>query len=430
MNIGFSIVSISNNAGYGYFYNKSKQSFFAWDSSSIKCYLDKIIESSTLVYVTDSKKVYSSLSFLGIDYLSKVQLFDSKAFLNVYKNSLNIDLYELAIKYYKIDNKIENERIKKIWNIQVEKNNWQYIPNYLIDIYLSKDAAIAYRFGEHFFNIKLEEYQKKYLQFLQEFILYLCFLEQNGMTERKTMNRVVPNYHYDRVVTGRIVNTEPFCYQTSNNQKILDTYQSRFGDKGIILIADWSNIEFRVAAALAEEKLDNEKKDPYVLMGKIWLKKNEISDLERTFMKTFVQSALYGYEKLNSDILFKLYPKIKIFRDKILAEVKKTKKLTTIFGKTRYFSKDDNFETKALNTICQSTVASLCMKGIIEIQKEFRNQKLQSVPLPYVKYDSFSVDCLIEERKKVEEAIKMALITKTIPEPWKKFVEFEVKISA
>ena len=303
MNIGFSIASTSQNTGYGYFHNQSKQTFFAWDSSSIKCYLDKIIESSTLLFVTDSKKFYSSLSFLEIDYLSKIKLFDSKAFLNVYKNSLNTDLYELAIKHYQIDNKIEDERIKKIWNIQGEKNNnWQYIPNYLTEIYLSKDAAIAYKFGEQFSKIKLEEHQKNYLQFLQEFILYLCFLEQNGMTERKTLNKVIPNYHYDRVITGRIVNTEPFCYQTSNNQKMIDTYQSRFGDKGVILIADWSNIEFRVAAALAEEKLDSEKKDPYVLMGKILLKKNEISDLERTFMKNFVQSVLYGYDKLNSDI--------------------------------------------------------------------------------------------------------------------------------
>ena len=428
--IGFSLAPLTQTSGIGCAYHDPEGvKFFPYDQSSIKIWFDNIQSSGETVFVNDSHQIYRALSFLGKEYLRSLKLFDNKVFFNVCWNRLNINIHELGLKFHKIDAEKELERLRKIWFIQGE-HNWARIPIQLIEVYLEKDAATALRVGEPLATkIKLPIESSLYIDFLRDFLVSISFLEEIGVIEKKTHHKIIPHYEYDHVVTGRIVNTEPFCFQTVSFEKFVEQYESRFGEDGMLVVADWSNADFRVAAALAQEKLEGEKLDPYTLIGKLILQKSEITDEERNFLKTTILSVMYGYEgQDHAEIFFKAYPKISEFKKWIINEARTKKKLTTRYGKTRYFEPRDNFETKAFNTINQMTVADLCKKAVIEMQDCFTEKNLKSTPIGYICYDSFGFDICLSEKEQAFAAIREALIDRTIPPSFRQFCEWNVKI--
>lgn len=428
--IGFSLAPLTKTSGIGCTYQDPQRiNFFPYDQSSIKIWLDGMVASKETIFVNDSHDFYKALSFLGKDYLRSLKLFDNKAFFNIYRNALNINVYDIGLKFYKIDAEKELERLKKIWFIQGEQK-WAHIPIQLIEVYLEKDAITALRIGEPLATkIKLDMVTSSYIDFLRDFIISMVFLEEVGVIEKKSGNKIIPRYEYDHVVTGRIVNTEPFCFQTVAFEKFAQTFVSRFGDEGMLVTADWANADFRVAAALAQEKLEGEKLDPYTLIGKLILNKSVLTDEERNFLKTTILSIMYGYEGADhAEIFFKAYPKIAEFKKWIINEAQTKKKLTTRYGKTRFFEQRDKFTTKAFNTINQMTVADLCKKAVIEMQDVFTEKGLKSTPIPWICYDSFGFDVYLSEKEQAFAAIREVLIDRTIPPSFRQFCEWDVKI--
>jgi DNA polymerase I-like protein with 3'-5' exonuclease and polymerase domains len=197
----------------------------------------------------------------------------------------------------------------------------------------------------------------------------------------------------------------------------------------MLVVADWSNADFRAAAGLAQELIDGEKKDPYTLIGKLILDKSEITAEERDELKNTILAVMYGYEgREHADLFFKAYPKIAEFKKWVINEARLKRKLTTRYGKTRYFPALDKFETKAFNTINQMTVADLCKKAIVETQRLFKERGLKSTPIPYVCYDSFGFDLYLSERDEAIKAIREALVERTIPPAFRQYCDWEVKI--
>lgn len=424
--IGFSLIPLTPTSGIGCTYQDPQGvNYFPYDQSSIKIWLDRLGKDT--IFVTDIRPIYRALSFLDREYLRSIKFFDLKSFFNVYRNALNIDIYEIAIKHYKIDADGERERLKKIWFIQGEKN-WAHIPLPLLEVFLEKDSGAALRVGEPLLKIKLSLETSSYLDFLRDYILAMVYLENIGLYNLAGQ-KVIPFYEYDRVATGRIINTEPFCFQTQSFEKFGTQFVSRFGSEGMLISADWSNADFRVAAGLAQERIDGEKMDPYTLIGKMILQQPTISEAERDLLKTTILSIMYGYDNQeHSDIFFQAYPKIAEFKKWIIQEAQSKKKLTTKFGKTRFFPERDKFETKAFNTINQMTVADFCKKAVIELQTVFAEKGLKSTPIPWVCYDSFAIDLYLSEKDLVLPAIKEALVDRTIPQSFRQFCEWEVKI--
>lgn len=426
--IGFSVIPLTQTSGIGCTSQDPQgASLFPYDQSSIKLWFDSIIKSGEVIAVNDSRDVYHALSFLGIDYLRSLKLFDNKLFFNVYRNTQNVNIHDLGLQFHQIDAGKELERLKKIWFIQGERN-WSHIPISLIEVYSSKDAACAYKIGLSLERINLGLEGSSYFDFMRDYLISMTCLENIGVVS-KTGKKIIPKYEYDRVVTGRIINSEPFCFQTSSFEKFSNNFSSRFGDEGMLVTADWANADFRVAAGLAQEKLEGEKLDPYTLIGKLILQKQEISDQERDFLKTTILSIMYGYEgKDHADIFFKAYPKIAEFKKWIIKEAQQKKKLTSRYGKTRFFDNRDKFETKAFNTINQMTVADLCKKAVIEMQAVFQEKGLKSTPIPWICYDSFGFDIYLSEKEQALSAIKEALIDRTIPPSFRQFCEWDLKI--
>jgi len=423
----FSSVSRSQTNGYSCICNDKEESkLFVYDCSSIKIWFDRIIELDIVLVVADSRDFYRNFLFLGKEFLSHIKIFDCKAFLHNYKNLKNVDVYSIILKNYQIDINSEIDRFNKIWKIQGEKN-WNRIPQDLLFVYLQKETLGIQKLINSLKKVHIDDQLKSYNNFFQEFLLYLVSLEETGIID-KNNNRIVPQYEYDRIVTGRIVNIKPFCYQTVYVNKILNdySYKSRFDDNGIFLIADWKNTDFRISAALSKQSVKDRLKDPYLVYAKNVLHKNSITEEERDEIKQKILKDLYSSEESS---FFDDYPDISNFKEKIILEAKQTKKITTYFGKSRYFVENDKFETKAFSCINQMTVADLCKKAIIEMQKEFEENKLESVPIPIVIYDSFTFDVKRDELEKVILSIRKSLIERTIPDEFRFYVDFEVKIS-
>jgi hypothetical protein len=425
--VGFSIISFQKNNGIICRYSEFQPyiSYFVFDKNTIKSQLEKLKKEYGEFVVSDVRQVYRVLSFLDPEYLLSLKFFDCRSFFNVYKNAQNIDVPGLAQKNFNLTLADDKNKLQKIWEIQGE-SNWNLIPYPLIEVYLEKDALAAFKIASNLKKVKLSLETSVYYDFFQEFLLYLTLLEETGIYSKG--NKVVPRYEYDKTITGRLINTYPYCYQVLSQHKFAEACDSRFGKDGILLIADWKNAEFRVAAALSKEKIEGEKKDPYTLIGKAILGKSQITPEERQDWKERILAVMYGNSYQFSNEFFSVYPNIATHKKEIVAEARKNLKLTTKFGKTRFFGATEKFETKAFNTINQMTVADLSKKAIIETQKEFKEKGLKSVMLPYVVYDNFLFDVHKDELEAAKAAIQAGLIERTIPHSFKQYVEFEVDI--
>jgi len=431
MNIIF-LSSISFNKTSGKIYLKQEEKIFEInynkDFSNIEKIFQNFLDNNIRIFVTDTKKIFQNLNFLNSNILSKINFFDCKLFLSVYKNLLNIDIYQYAFENYNINSFYINEKIKNIWKIQNIKS-WKLLPKDIVEDFLLNDIEICEKFYKEFNSIFCSENSllKYYNQSLEN-LYYLVQLENNGLQSNKN-KLVIPKYHYDKILTGRLSNTYPKSFQTISKTKFFNEYKSRF-ENGKILIADWSNIDFRVAVALSKTKIeDKELEDPYIYLAKQILNKDKIEITERDIFKRKVLTILYG-KYYKDEILFTKYPNIfKLKRDKI-KEAKKKKYIQSYFGKIRFFDKDDDLDTKAFSSYVQMATADLCKIAIKELLIEFKEKKYKSIPIPFIVYDSFSIDYSPEDDiDDIKKSLNFSLIEKTIPNEFKQYINFSLNIS-
>lgn len=387
--------------------------------------LVKLIKSfqNYVIFVTDSKKLFNNLYFLKEDLL-KLKIFDCKLFISVYKNLLNIDIYQYSYINFNIDSFRINEQLKNIWKVQNIKL-FDLIPKYVIQDFVNKDLEISETFYKQYYNIFLEENKiKSYYQSSLENIYYLVQLENNGIIEKYTNKKIIPKYHYDKVITGRLVNTKPKIFQKMKDEDFLFQYKSRF-ENGRLLLCDWSNIDFRVAIALSKTKIEEKLEDPYIFLAKNVLNKEEISQYEREDFKKKTLAILYG--NIKDNILNNTYNKVFELKKKIIIQTKKKQYVQSYFGKIRFFDKDDDLDTKAFSSYIQMTVSDLFKNGISNLIKVFKENNLQSVPIPFLKYDSYCIDVHPNEKDIIKQYIEKALIEKTIPLDFRNYIKFGIK---
>lgn len=424
--IGFAVVSSSQNTGLACLYSDTFGSRFL-PLRDIKPWLEDVVTKNYALVSLDSHKMYRSLLFLGPEFLEKIKVFDLRSYYHNVTGEKNVNMIKRGTELCKIDLDAEMTRINRIWKIQRERD-WEHIPMPIKQVYLQKEATLAFEVGKLLSPIaKFSPSMREYMVFFQNFLIWLARIENTGLIS-KEWDRVTPLYDYDSTATGRIINTEPFCYQTKSIEKVIEPYRSRF-EKGKIILADWRNADFRVAAGLSKEILLGERDDPYTLIAKKIYGKEQISDDERDEGKKRVLSIMYGYSPDDSNLFFNTYPKIARFKREITESASKTLKVESPFGKVRTFSKDAIFSTMALASLCQMTVADFCKKAIIETQKEFSARGLESVPIPIIRYDAFCFDIKPGEEKESAEAINKSLIDRTIPSHIQFFGNFDVKLT-
>jgi len=186
-----------------------------------------------------------------------------------------------------------------------------------------------------------------------------------------------------------------------------------YAPKGFVLLsADFSLHELRVAAALSKDenltRILNDGLDVHSYMAsKIFgIDYNEfVKGLEsgneeyekmRKRAKSVVFGVMYGMTptglsrrlKISKkeaeryiDEFFLQFPKLKMWINYIVEKARKTKKVTTPFGRKRTFEWDPDFERKAINTPIQSVASDLLLLGLVNLVKRLRERKFESFPI-------------------------------------------------
>jgi len=234
-------------------------------------------------------------------------------------------------------------------------------------------------------------------------------------------------------------------------------YMIGFGDKGSIFAADFSQIEVRVSASLAQEpsllKAYAEGADVHLLtMCRIFhLTMDQAKELEkadpkrykkqRTIAKRIVFGVLYGIgapgivntlrqegiivdeEEAQEyiDAFFRAYPAIRRFIDDTCDFIYENGYALSPFGRRRHlpdihsedFGKINRAKRQGPNAVIQSTASDMMMTAIILIYRALRKGKYQS-RLVMTVHDSIVLDCL---RSEVAEVSKLVLhIMENLPE--------------
>ena len=401
------------------------EQFINFDQSTIKIYFDNVIKNQDILCVNDSKQFFHSfLKLFDLEFLESIKIVDIKAFQVFVQGKLNVDLHKEDILNLEILKTLA--QIEKIKEVQC-LSNYEYVPLSHIEVFLKKDYEICSYYLD-LYNRRQIQINNRYFDFVG-FILYLSNLENNKLI-KKNNEEIVPTYHYDRVSTGRLINDYPEPFQTKSFEYFKENYKSRF-ENGKFILADYSTIDIRIALALSKTIVkDKTFIDPYSIIAKNILKKNDITEDEREKFKQTVLQILYSENHTGQEIekIRSLYPKIFTLKEEIIKFVKEKKFVLSYFGSFRKFN-DDSRVTQYFHSYIAMTTSDICKKAIIELQKEFKKRKFSSLPIPYVVYDSFLIDYNTSENlDEILDTIRTALVDNTIPNTFKDFLNFSVKI--
>lgn len=246
-----------------------------------------------------------------------------------------------------------------------------------------------------------------------------------------------PLYKQALTVTGRLSSVDPniqnIPIRTETGQLIRKAFVSRFED-GVILSADYSQIELRVLAELADEeemiKSFNEGFDFHAKTA------SELFDVEtdkvtsemRRTAKAINFGIIYGMsawglsESLDISTLeanlyinkyFDKYRKVKKFLDDQITQAQEKGYTTTILNRRRYIPElqSSNHAVKelgkrtAMNAPIQGSAADIIKLAMIKIHEEFKKRNLESILIAQV-HDELVFDVKKTELELVKTIVK------------------------
>lgn len=234
--------------------------------------------------------------------------------------------------------------------------------------------------------------------------------------------------------TGRLSSSEPNLQNISvRNEEAATVRQAFIPEEGCVLVgADYSQIELRILAHLADEKglieafkngLDAHTKTAMDIFG---VSKEEVTPLMRRQAKAINFGIDYGMssyglaERLNipvheaSDFIesyFEKYPNIKKFMDNSISECEKKGYVTTLLNRRREIAeiRSSNRNLKefgkraAMNAPVQGSAADLIKVAMINVYNRLKKQNMKSKLILQI-HDELILNVPIEEK---EEAMKI-----------------------
>ena len=243
----------------------------------------------------------------------------------------------------------------------------------------------------------------------------------SGWLEDKVDDRLYPSYNIANTRTGRLSCSTPNLQQVPRDKEIRSLFIPSPGK--VYVIGDYSQIEVRVAAHYTEdETLTKVFEDGLDFYGSIAINvlgvqchANDVKKLfpkERKVAKEIGLSILYGIgaAKLSSIIkkkagviiskeectkiiqdYFKSYPKLKQFRDYIIAKVEQGEILRTKYGRQFIIDPSKAFST-GVNSIVQSTASDACLFSQLDIEKQLEKEGIYA-PLVALVHDECIREC-------------------------------------
>lgn len=261
--------------------------------------------------------------------------------------------------------------------------------------------------------------------------------------------------------TGRIASSDPNLMNipTRMGPIIEKAFVSRFGDEGVIVKADLSQHELRVAALYSKDEnmIEAYRQDrdlhTEVAIKVYGLKEEEIGTERekelRRYAKGFNFGVIYGRGaksiaqelgigeeeavKLKNEY-FRYFRGLRRWLEEVVDFGKKKGYVRSMFGRVRYLSvgEEDNEDEKmnmvsvAVNTPIQSAASDIAVKICAMVMERLSSLGLQSKVVNFI-HDAILVDCYLPELEVVQKVIREAVAEVEIPV--EKLVPFKIDIA-
>lgn len=268
------------------------------------------------------------------------------------------------------------------------------------------------------------------------------------LTQLDPFGRIHGTFNLWGTVTGRLSSSDPNLQNIPNKDEglIKHSYVSRFGAEGVLLQADYSQIELRIAASIFNESamiqayLDGEDVHTQTAVMISGLTPEEYEELSaderkqwRTRAKRINFGILYGggpaalVKTLKKDgifitfdeaealiaLYFEKRPELRRGIERLEAEVRRTGYLESFTGRYRRVpevrSEDEQLVSRALrqsiNFPVQSGASDMTLMALVLIHEEMQRRGLRSMIVLTV-HDSILFDCHVDEFAEVAQLAK------------------------
>jgi DNA polymerase-1 len=265
----------------------------------------------------------------------------------------------------------------------------------------------------------------------------------------KKTGRVHTSFNQTVAATGRLSSTNPnlqnIPIRTENGRKVRAMFVPA-DENHVLMAADYSQIELRVIAALAEDEamisaFNNGEDIHKATAAKVFeVPPEEVSREQRSNAKTVNFGIVYGVSafglsqqtdmnrkeaKAAIDGYFRTYPGIKDYMDKQVSIARVKGYVETITGRRRYLKDIDSrnavvrghSERNAVNAPIQGSAADIIKLAMIELDRSMRNANMKSKMLLQV-HDELVFDARLDELDALKEMVieKMeAAVTLAVP---------------
>lgn len=258
-----------------------------------------------------------------------------------------------------------------------------------------------------------------------------------------------PSYNIHGTVTGRLSSNEPNAQQFPRkvydpflfqyNYEIKKLFNSRFGDDGVIVQFDYSQLELRILAVFTQDpeliRLYRSGADLHkeVASGAFNVPVSEVTKDQRTASKkvqfgiVYQESAKGLSEDLRAEGInmsveecerfianyFRRFPKVQQWINNIKRFARRNKYVKTLTNRIRHLATIDSTdrsiaaeaERQAVNAPIQSTGSDCTLQSLIQINKWLRESGLRSRICVTV-HDSIVLDCPKDEAIVVAKKVK------------------------
>lgn len=255
----------------------------------------------------------------------------------------------------------------------------------------------------------------------------------------KKTGRVHTSFNQTVAATGRLSSTNPnlqnIPIRTQNGRKVRAMFVPA-DENHVLMAADYSQIELRVIAALAEDEamisaFKNGEDIHKATAAKVFeVPPEEVSREQRSNAKTVNFGIVYGVSafglsqqtdmsrkeaKAAIDGYFRTYPGIKEYMDKQVSIARDKGYVETITGRRRYLKDIESrnavvrghSERNAVNAPIQGSAADIIKLAMIELDRSMRHAKMKSKMLLQV-HDELVFDARLDEL----DALKAMVIEK------------------
>ncbi|MDB6076351.1 MAG: polymerase, partial [Akkermansiaceae bacterium] len=255
----------------------------------------------------------------------------------------------------------------------------------------------------------------------------------------KETGRIHTSFHQLVAATGRLASTDPNLQNIPVRSKLGRQIRKAFVPRAgfTLLSCDYSQIELRIMAALAEdasmiEDFRNAKDIHTATSAKVWgVPESEVTKDMRSGAKMVNFGIIYGISAFGLsqrlgiprseagtiiDNYFREYSAIKAFMDRTIQEARQSGYVETLTGRRRYFPDltsgnqtiRGNAERAAINTPIQGSAADMIKLAMIRIDALLREKPWKSRMLLQV-HDELVFDLALDEQEELVPLILSAM---------------------